>query len=138
MRRAIDAQQAPLARILLDRRIAAGADIAIPLGTAETGGYRPGRRRPAIAAIDLAEARLAQPPAGGKERQRLEQICLPRPVGPAQHHRPVIGLDGSLFIAAEVADAQPGDMGPADGGTGEGRKGDDVGLGHHTRMGIST
>ncbi len=139
--RSVDAQQAPFAGILLDGCIAAGADLAFAVGPVETHGDGPGSGILAgggIAAVDIAEAGLAQAAAGGEEGKRFQQVGLAGAVRPAQHHRPVIGFQGRLAIAAEIADGEAGNERSARSPARERRKGDDVGPGHHTRIGIST
>ena len=138
MRRAVDAQQSTLAGAVIAHRIAARADIAIALGTAEAGRHRPCRSTARPAPIDIAEAGLAQAASGRKEGEGFQEIGLARPVRSAEDDRPMIGLQLGLRIAAEVAEPQPSDMGPAGWPRGEGSEGNDARLAHHTRIGIST
>src|SRR5262249_35498848 len=129
LRRSVDAQKTALAGIVVDRGIAAGADLAFAAGPLEAYGHGPWPRTLSgsrIAPVDIAATSLAQSAAGGEEGKGFQQVGLAGAVRTAQHHRTVIGLERSLAIAAETADGEAGDIGPARSTARQRRKGDDV------------
>jgi len=107
LRRAVDAQHAPLAAVLA---VEPGADLDRPGGRLQGRGDRPRMRLgAAVDPGDLGQRRAPQPAPGRQERHRLEEVGLAGAVGPREHDHAAREAEIGAGVGAEILQLQAGD-----------------------------